>query len=186
MGGAEWCWETAREVAGTAILVSSVAAGLAVLGWRKRALLVAALFTRFTRDDAGAHPTRARLLGEVRSAPGASTAGLARALGLNEGTALYHLRVLERSGLAKSLAVGRERQWFEAGMRAADEPSHARRRVLDAIEAAPGSTLTEVARGVGVAKSTAHHHVAALAKEGRVEPARTGRTLRLYPGRRDD
>ncbi|HWH07701.1 MAG TPA: helix-turn-helix domain-containing protein [Candidatus Thermoplasmatota archaeon] len=187
MGGREWCWEAAREAMA---LGAAPAAGLLLLGlgawaWRRRAWLAAALFTRLSREDVRAHPARARLLDGARRAPGASTAALARALAMNEGTALYHLRVLERAGLLKSLAVGRERRWTEAGASPEARTPPARARVLDAVRGAPGASLTDVSRALGVAKSTAHHHVAALVAEGRVEARRSGRALRLYPGDRD-
>lgn len=194
MGG-EWCWDGAVTamhagaepvaLGGGLLVGGAFLAGMGAWAWRRRAFVAAAFFTRLTREDVRGHPARARLLDEVRRAPAVSTAALARSLGMNEGTALYHLRVLERAGLAKSLVAGRERRWTEAGARPGTSLPAARRRVLDAVDAAPGSTLTEVARGVGLAKSTTHHHVAALARDGLVEPRRAGRALRLYPGERD-
>lgn len=58
--------------------------------------------------------------------------------------------------------------------------------LVGAGRGSPGASLTEVARRVDVAKSTAHHHVAPLVADGRVEGRRVGRTLRLYPGEAAD
>lgn len=59
--------------------------------------------------------TRTRALDVLKSAPGSSTRGIARALSMDESTADYHLRRLEKLGLATRERAGREIAWFARG-----------------------------------------------------------------------
>lgn len=61
-----------------------------------------------------AHPRRQRLLQHLSQQGPMTSAGLARALGLNTGATSYHLRELARIGFVEEvpeLAHGRERWW---------------------------------------------------------------------------
>lgn len=61
-----------------------------------------------------AHPRRQRILQHLGLHGPATSAGLARELGLNTGATSYHLRELEKHGLVEDvpeLARGRERWW---------------------------------------------------------------------------
>lgn len=71
-----------------------------------------------------AHPTRSRLLGELRVHGPATASALARSLATNTGATSYHLRRLEGVGLIRDTGAGtgRRRVWTAT---APDEPSGA-------------------------------------------------------------
>lgn len=62
-----------------------------------------------------AHPRRGRIMRHLSGRGPATSAGLARALGLNTGATSYHLRELARHGFVEEIspegAHGRERWW---------------------------------------------------------------------------
>ncbi|HLE96665.1 MAG TPA: helix-turn-helix domain-containing protein [Candidatus Thermoplasmatota archaeon] len=180
-----------------------LAAGVAVaggLGWvgarRLRGLPLVppavAAWTRLGPSDVVRHPTRARLLTLVRERPGAPTADLVIAASLNEATALHHLETLERARFVKSLRVGRDRLWFEAGAERPDAPTlaalHAptRRELLDAVHRRPGVTQADLARELGLTRATLSHHVRHLRDAGLLQARRDGLRIRLYAVRETD
>lgn len=65
--------------------------------------------------DAQLVDTRALILDHLRATPGLSTRAVARAVGVDESTADYHLRRLRQSGGASSETVGREVVWYAGG-----------------------------------------------------------------------
>lgn len=102
------------------------------------------------------------------------------------GTAAWHLRRLVRAGVVEGLAAPGARLYFVSGaMARAEEKRRAallRRRpnaaFLQTLREAPGARLSEVARRLGIAKSTASRRAAILlaaglvvAQGGRLMPA---------------
>jgi predicted transcriptional regulator len=174
--------------------VAGGAAGLGVLGWLawKAGLLqrwmvpVAGLFVRVEPEHAGDHLTRALVLDELVKRRVVSTDELRDRLSLNQGTLLWHLRVLERLEVVRSRRVGRIRVWYrrDAGAPTREEllieDAPQRTSVLEAITSNPGSSLSEVARATGLAKSSVHRHVATLTTAGIVQMRREALRTCLY------
>ena len=93
---------------------------------------------------------------------------VARRLHTKKTTLHYHVASLEASGALASRRVGRYRILVpDAGAPDVDAlAAPGRRRVAEAVVARPGVHQAEVARAVGLARSTVHHHVAALVAAG--------------------
>lgn len=145
-----------------------------------------ALFVRVDPGRAGDHLSRATLLDEFQKQRVVSTDELRDRLGMNRGTLLWHLRLLERLELVRSKRVGRVRVWYrrDAGAPTNEEllveDAPQRRSVLDAITQQPGLSLSDVARATGLAKSSVHRHVATLASAGIVELRKEALRTCLY------
>jgi DNA-binding MarR family transcriptional regulator len=163
-------------------------------GWRyaRRLLPVGvALYARIRKLDLAKHPARAALLATIRAEEGATTRDLILRTQLKKGTALHHLRTLERGGLVKSRKLGRDRAWYDAAAARADptvlRALHAptRQRILALASARPGITQAQLARELGFARATVHQHVAALRAaellDVRRAGMRTGCFLRTLP-----
>jgi DNA-binding MarR family transcriptional regulator len=125
---------------------------------------------------------RARLAAFLHERPGASQAEAARALGVDATTARYHLLRLEKEGLAVRVEGG----WFVAGSVAREErarflAAEGSEAVLAAVRATPGSSLTELAERLALARSTVSWHVRKLASAGWVRVERAGRETRVRP-----
>jgi predicted transcriptional regulator len=168
------------------LAIGGGALGFLLATWRTWAFpLLIPLYTRLERADVATHPTRAAALDAMRAQPGISTAALAGTLATNEGTLLYHLRQLERSELAKSVVIGRDRRWFPAGApRDALPPAalqeRSRRHIVDALRLAPGISQADLARELGLSRPAVHHHLSALREAGLVEVRREGLRTRCF------
>lgn len=139
-----------------------------------------ALYHRIQAREATAHATRGRILRELTAGPATATE-LGRRLGVDRTSAAYHLRVLARAGLVASAPAGRERRWY-LGVAPRDAAlSAGARRVLGAVRAAPGESVSSLARALASSKSTVHHHVVRLAAAGLVRVERDGRAARVRP-----
>lgn len=160
----------------------SVAASLAGLdGPGLRAWLVAMavgallplawLYHRIHGRRAAEHPHRQRTLGYVRDHPGCDIAELARHLGLSYKSAKHHAEVLERAGLLRIDRDGARTclslHGDEARASWASTLRHPlRRNVALLVQGQPGARQSQVARVLGVGRSTLHPHVRALVEAG--------------------
>lgn len=173
----------------------TAAAGTAVAasgwgGWhliRRVAPVGVALYARIAKLDLAKHPARAKLLAAIRAQEGATTRELIAITALKNGTALHHLRTLERGGLVRSRRLGRDRAWTDAAAGRADASVlaalHAptRQRILDLAGRQPGITQAELARALGFARATVHHHIEALRGAGLLDVRRAGLRKGCFP-----
>lgn len=139
--------------------------------------LLLALYHRIAAAEATRHATRARILEELAAGPATATT-LGERLGIDRTSAAHHLRVLERARFVACVRAGRERLWT-TGAAGLQPLGAGARRVLHAVRGSPGASLSDVARAVGVSKSTVHHHLLTLAAADLVRVVRRGRALAL-------
>lgn len=142
-----------------------------------------ALYHRLRGAQALESGQRARLVEVIRASPGLSMMDVARSLQIHPTTARYHLRRLVKEDI---LVVEDGVKYFVAGsvpraQRAGVVALDGREEVLAAVRASPGLTVTDLARVLGVGRSTMRWHVAKLAQAGLVALARDGRAVRVRP-----
>ncbi|HVM45437.1 MAG TPA: hypothetical protein VM582_05825, partial [Candidatus Thermoplasmatota archaeon] len=143
-------------------LVGVFLGGGALLAAKSPPLAAFVLYSRLARPrllDAG---LRQRLHDLVASEPGIHTREIVRALGAGDGQAAYHLGVLAREKLIVAVRMRGMTHWFVNGRY---PPTRARaiallrdgtrRRIYDAVRAAPGVSLGEVAHAADVSLSQA-------------------------------
>lgn len=129
-------------------------------------------------------PNAARLaaLGYLSGCPGASTRMVARALGLDETTADYHLRRLAKQERLQSEMRGRERAWWPIGGRHCPVLRRAipalrreeTRAAALALTRAP-ATANELADRARISLATARWSARVLADAGLAQRTRNGR-----------
>lgn len=141
-------------------------------------------------DNVLASGARARLYDFVARSPGATVQEAARAAGICEATARYHLSVLARQGLLLALEHGHRLQYFrnrgELGeaerlaLAALRTPGAA--RLLRAVAAQASATRRDLCEALGVSRATVDWHLRSLARAGLVAEAREqGRGLLSVP-----
>ena len=140
--------------------------------------LLALGFTRLSALEAVESPLRRALLEIFSTGRCYAASDLARLAGVSRKTAVYHLHVLERTGLIVR-RYDRSKPLFAAAGKPPDPASrlleHPNRRALwDAAAAAPGSTGPELARAVGLKGGTGHFHLRVLAEAGLLEVVQYG------------
>jgi DNA-binding MarR family transcriptional regulator len=180
-------WTLAAGAAGGLVLV-----GYATRAWWRppladlwRFLGGAGLFARLTRRDVADHPLRARIRALVESEPGLPFADAAARLGANAGTLEYHVDILERAGYVRTMKAGRNRLLFPPGgpidaQAFAALATEGRPQVARLVAEGPGIHAAAIARRLGLARATVHHHLDRLEHVGLVRIER-GLRARCYP-----
>jgi len=119
-------------------------------------------------------PIRARILAAVRGEPGVMAGEIARREGVDYKTVAYHIRVLRKLDLVEERWVGERRFVFASGA-SVERSRHgefalcrvpSRRQILELVAANPGIGVSELARRLGLGKSTVHSHVKRLVSAG--------------------
>lgn len=160
---------------------AALAAGAAIL-----LLLPFALYHRLRGARALENERRARIAELLRATPGLAAADAARILGIDSSTARYHLARMASEGLAVAHGSPRRPRYFAPG----DMPASARdevvaiagsEAVLDRIRATPGLSVEQLARAMGIGRSTLRWHLGKLARAGRVRLERCGREVHVRP-----
>ncbi len=145
------------------------------------------LFSRLSSDQLLEHPVRSGIFETVQAQPGIHYQGLIREVGKGRGVVEHHLRKLQQGGYVVSQSNGGHTCFFPKGI--ADHrimaavpvlKTQGAARVLRHILGHPETTVSEVAAQLGVAKSTASHHVRRLRQAGLLEAG----SLRPTPGAR--
>ena len=124
-------------------------------------------------NDALVLESRRRIYEYVSARPGMHLRGIARSLSLPLGTALYHLDCLVNAELVVVRRDGRYKRFFAnhtLGRREKDYISvfhHAvPRRIMAVLLAQGRRTQRELARDVGVSRSTLSFHVTNMVRQG--------------------
>lgn len=149
------------------------------------------LFSRVGPSSALRHPRRAQIVALLRSEPGATSSGLARAMGVSRQTVEHHLRVLVRTGWVVEHASGRSVHHFESdGL--VDVPLREARVALAAAgraavaralaQAEAPRTQAELEASLGLQQRLVSYHLARLERSGLVEAIK-GRPRRYAPTR---
>ncbi|HLE46099.1 MAG TPA: NosD domain-containing protein, partial [Thermoplasmata archaeon] len=137
------------------------------------------LYSRLSRDKVLESYTRGRVFEYIELNPGAHFNGILAALGLNNGSLVYHIEVLQREGLVTSRQEGMYRRFYPRGTELPplleNGTTEAQQRVLKAIEEMPGITQKELARFLGLRQSTLAYQIERLSAMGYIEGVRVGR-----------
>lgn len=180
--------EPAPPRVGSAEAVVLTAAAAAVTAVLARGGYLTVLYSRLRRSELLDHPVRRRVYDLILARPGIHLKGVAAALGLGTGAAVYHLRVLERGSLVTHVSLPNYRRYYLSGSvphgalrSVAELESPGARAVYEAARAQPGMTLTELARRARMNLPTAHRTVERLRGAGLLEKRTEGRLVRITP-----
>ena len=135
------------------------------------------LYTRLTKQDVLSDFNRGQIFGSIRTQPGITLNEIRKKLNMPNGTAVYHLDVLERERFIKSARDGFHRRFYPWGMKVAKDvfyPSELQRTIMKTIVASPGSTQVEIAGKLGMKKETLHYHIKKLRRLGIIRMEKEG------------
>jgi len=146
--------------------------------------VVMVLFSRIRPEEVLDNYTRGQIHGYIAANPGERQSTIREALGLNTGTAVYHLQRLESERLIKSATDGPSRRYYPAGMNVPgpepDRPSEVQRLVLSAITGAPGISQRGLGSLLDLSPATVNYHVERLEARGLLRRERAGMRYRLF------
>lgn len=138
--------------------------------------------------SAFASNTRHRVYTKVAENAGASIQDVATMLGISHPTAAYHLKILERNGLVVAMRDGNRTRFFkrsdaltpdEQRLVAAGRSARAR-RILEIVRRQPLIHRKELARLLGLPRTTVNWHVDRLVQMGLLVERRQGRYCQLF------
>lgn len=132
------------------------------------------LYHRITARRAAEQPQRHRILQLLREHPGCDVATLSRLLGLSYKSTSHHVRVLRRAGLIRVASHGRRvivslTGSEERALRAVILEQPLRAAVAREVAGHPGIRQADLARRLGVGRSTLHRHVTTLRRAAVIE-----------------
>ncbi|MEM4728500.1 MAG: Ig-like domain-containing protein [Thermoplasmata archaeon] len=142
------------------------------------------LYSRIKKDRVLDNFTRGMIYGFIMSNPGAHYNLIKQKLGLNNGSIVYHLTVLERQELIKSERVGLYKRFYpvgrsfvEAGLMELDDEQQ---RLLDLIRECPGMTQRELAERARMSSRAVNYHLGLLQRARLITLVREHGETRCY------
>jgi len=130
---------------------------------------------------------RGRIMGYIETNPrGVYFTDIVKSLEMKQGTAAYHLRILERERLVVSRGEGTGRVFFpfksgtvEGEKRAFWKkgefyPSKVQQAIIDTIDQHPRITQVEISRKLTMRKDALHYHIRKLRKADIISIERKG------------
>lgn len=175
--------------AAAVVSAAAIAAGIAAWFWPALKWLVAPLYTRIPKDTLLMHDARERIFKLIREEPGIHAHEVAARLDLGWGTAVYHLKLLERNGLVVSRHEGRYKRFFVTGdqrIQVKDAVALLRnptsRSIAAQVARQPGLIQKQVCEALGLSPSLASWHLQRLEAAQVVRAERLGRAVRYIPG----
>ncbi|HEV8594112.1 MAG TPA: winged helix-turn-helix transcriptional regulator, partial [Thermoplasmata archaeon] len=145
-------------------------------------LMFVPLYSRLQKEHVLDHETRGMIRGYIVANPGDHYNAIKEALELPNGTLAYHLQVLQKEMIVKSVKDGKFRRFYPMEMRMPEggEPTKIQRVILDLIRTNPGITPRDAAGLLGLTSSTVSYHLERLEELERIEHRREGISKRLY------
>jgi DNA-binding MarR family transcriptional regulator len=162
---------------------SIAAAAAGVVAFAGTALL-ALQHTRLVREEILQRKVRRLIYECIQGHPGFSFTEIKNAVGLQNGVAAYHLRVLEKQGLIHAKKGRHHRRYYPNGDVSLwrEVPlSPLQKSLVERVRQAPGIGIRELARNLNHHHASVAYNVKGLAREGFLRTQRTGRKIRCYP-----
>jgi len=161
-----------------------------VVLWRLRVLwfpyFVLWCYTRLRRDEVLDNFARGEIYGFIRLNPGEAYSDIKRSLGLAAGPLTYHLAVLERMGLIRSVAHRARKLFYPSDAPVPQNGGDLRAlqaRMLGILKEDPGIAISDLATLLGVNRHVALYHIRKLVRSNAVRLERRMARLRAYPVR---
>ena len=132
-------------------------------------------------EDLLALPTRRRVFGAVRRAPGLGAREVQRAAGTGWGETVYHLERLTDGHIVQRERSGHQDHYFAAAVPFGDRAllrlarSASARRLLVSLVESPGATVPDLSQRTGLSAGRLSVHLGRLAELGLLTTGRKGR-----------
>ncbi len=147
-------------------------------------LLLLPMFTRLRHREVLNQFTRGEIYGFIKANPGASLTAVRENLGLSNGVAAYHLRVLLREDYVVARREGGYKRFYPRDMRVPRKRVHFTRLQIDIVEKVrmhPGITQSSLARLLEESKQVVSYNLKVLVAAGVVRVEREGSRMQCFP-----
>lgn len=134
------------------------------------ASVIVPLFMRLKGSNILDSFNRGRIHGFITAMPGCSYSSIKEAVGIGNGTLSYHLLVLERMELIKSIKDGRVRRFFPSGvptsLRQGQCLGRTEAQVLQTLVERGPLTNSSLAQSLGISRQRTHYNLRLLSRRG--------------------
>lgn len=144
-----------------------------------------AVFYRINSERALDHFTRGRIFGYLQANPGANYTMIRESLRLSNGTAAYHLWVLERLGFVRSVSKGRMKQFYPQGVSLSKGSlilTRLQYSILDLLEAEGPLSQSEIAKSMEMSRQRSHYNVKVLRSLELIQRTENGKEELTFKG----
>ncbi len=124
-------------------------------------------------------------MGCIKARPGIDLNTLRAKLDLSNGTAIYHLQVLEREGLLKSRRDGLHRRFYTRGTKVpknAFYPSDLQARIIELVVRQGRISQACIRKELGLGKERLRYHIRKLEKRNMITLEKEGSQIFCSPG----
>jgi len=142
------------------------------------------LYSRIKKDAVLDNFTRGMIYGFIMSNPGVHYNFIKQKLGLNNGSIVYHLTVLERQELIKSEKVGLYKRFYPMGQTLSEtgimELNETQQGMLELVREHPGLTQRELAERLNISSRVVNYHIGLLQRARLVTLEKDGKVTRCF------
>jgi PKD repeat protein/predicted transcriptional regulator len=172
-----------------AVLVVTIIGFVGLMGGTEMGLyamfsMLFLLYTKMKREQLLDNFTRGQIHGYIMANPGTHYSSLRQVLDLNNGTLMYHLKLLEEQKMIKSRPDGIYRRFYPINMKIPEPEAggltEIERMILSKVQETPGITQKDVAGLLSVSASTVNYHTQVLVERNLIRRERSGMWVRYY------
>lgn len=143
---------------GFSILLMAIIMIEPVLYFSTSALMV--LYSKTKKERLPDQVTRAKIIEYIGANPGVHFSKMKKDLGLQNGNATYHLRLLEKRGFLRSINERNHRRFYPYGYKIPDVIlSETEKEIVMRLKSNPKITQTDLAKSMDLNQSTISYHI---------------------------
>ncbi|MGA1872903.1 MAG: winged helix-turn-helix transcriptional regulator [Thermoplasmatota archaeon] len=146
------------------------------------AILIPAFYARHKRSELLNNLNRKHLYDTIKGTPGIHFSELQRELDLKQGVLSYHLNVLEKNEMIKSVQDGTYRRFYLYDEKIEFEfrLHEMQKKILFIISQKPGITQSKISKRLGRNRMVVNYHLKILLETGILHMEREGRETHCY------
>jgi predicted transcriptional regulator len=157
-------------VIGITLLILGLVAVSPEFAYALTATFIVPIFVRLKGSRILEGFNRGRIHGFITARPGCSYSNIKEAVGIGNGVLSYHLQVLERTELIKSIRDGRVRRFFPTGVSTALKQGQylgrTESQVLHTLVEKGPQTNSNLAQLLGISRQRTHYNLRLLRRRG--------------------
>ncbi|MCK5561900.1 MAG: winged helix-turn-helix transcriptional regulator, partial [Thermoplasmata archaeon] len=166
-------------------VISSIFIGGTEIGkYKFLSLIFIPLYNKLHHDDVLDNFIRGQIYGYILAKPGNHYNAIKKALGLNNGTFVHHVRILEKEKYVYSKRDGFYTRFYpaDAKMPIVDEPplNEIQKKIIEIIHEKPGITQHEIVSITGTSQQVVSYNLTNLTRENILKTDLNGREKKYF------
>ena len=142
-------------------------------------LFMVPLYSKLNSSDITSNSSRECILSLITTQPGITLGAITRKLKLKNGTAMHHIRILEREEYIKSKKTGKFRRYYRLGVPATGF-NELQDKIIYQVGEHPGVTQSQLARELNLSRQLLNYHLQELVTNQVIKLERLGNKSLCY------